>query len=229
MNIALPTVQTNQPPVPPAAPIQDSKTPLKKTSPAWTDVRVEWLKKLWGDGLSASQIAVEMGDITRNAVIGKVHRLGLGKALTDEQRSHRQGARNRAGRPKRQVIRARKPGQPIEFAAPYIPAEVPPPDLQFLCTLDDLGSNTARSGDSMKCRGPVGEPGTEGFRFCGSPDATMPGPYCDFHKRMFYQPGSALGSRVRPIRVSSGYLDRVRAPSLECAEHTPGTIPVIVE
>ena len=43
----------------------------------WTDERVELLKKLWADGLSASQIAGELGGITRNAVIGKVHRLGL--------------------------------------------------------------------------------------------------------------------------------------------------------
>src|SRR5690348_2830003 len=43
----------------------------------WTDERVEQLKKLWADGLSASQIAAELGGITRNAVIGKVHRLGL--------------------------------------------------------------------------------------------------------------------------------------------------------
>jgi GcrA cell cycle regulator len=43
----------------------------------WTDERVERLKKLWADGLSASQIAGELGGITRNAVIGKVHRLGL--------------------------------------------------------------------------------------------------------------------------------------------------------
>src|SRR3954462_1051819 len=43
----------------------------------WTDERVEILKKLWTDGLSASQIANELGNVTRNAVIGKVHRLGL--------------------------------------------------------------------------------------------------------------------------------------------------------
>ena len=43
----------------------------------WTEERVELLKKLWAEGLSASQIAAELGGITRNAVIGKVHRLGL--------------------------------------------------------------------------------------------------------------------------------------------------------
>ena len=50
---------------------------------AWTDERVETLKKLWGEGLSASQIAGRLGSVTRNAVIGKVHRLGLsGRATT---------------------------------------------------------------------------------------------------------------------------------------------------
>ena len=44
---------------------------------AWTEERVEQLKKLWTEGLSASQIANRLGDVTRNAVIGKVHRLGL--------------------------------------------------------------------------------------------------------------------------------------------------------
>src|SRR5262247_872403 len=49
----------------------------RKDIASWTDERVELLKKLWSDGLSASQIAAELGGITRNAVIGKVHRLGL--------------------------------------------------------------------------------------------------------------------------------------------------------
>jgi hypothetical protein len=44
---------------------------------SWTDERVELLKKLWADGLSASQIANQLGGVTRNAVIGKVHRLSL--------------------------------------------------------------------------------------------------------------------------------------------------------
>jgi GcrA cell cycle regulator len=59
---------------------------------SWTDERVEKLKELWGDGMSASQIAKILGGVTRNAVIGKVHRLGLsnrgaapgGQAVPDE-------------------------------------------------------------------------------------------------------------------------------------------------
>src|SRR4051794_33937208 len=49
----------------------------------WTDERVELLRKLWIDGLSASQIAAELGNVTRNAVIGKVHRLGLSGRAKD--------------------------------------------------------------------------------------------------------------------------------------------------
>ena len=57
---------------------------------SWTDERVELLKKLWADGLSASQIAGELGGITRNAVIGKVHRLGLsGRAKSPSSAAQR--------------------------------------------------------------------------------------------------------------------------------------------
>src|SRR5205085_10182830 len=57
---------------------------------AWNDERVELLKKLWSEGLSASQIAGRLGGVTRNAVIGKVHRLGLsGRATTSRIKSHR--------------------------------------------------------------------------------------------------------------------------------------------
>src|SRR3972149_3775965 len=54
---------------------------------AWTDERVELLKKLWAEGLSASQIAARLGGVTRNAVIGKVHRLGLSGRATSSRSS----------------------------------------------------------------------------------------------------------------------------------------------
>ncbi|MFO6465682.1 GcrA family cell cycle regulator [Jannaschia sp. KMU-145] len=52
---------------------------------AWTDERVETLKRMWGEGASASQIAKELGGVTRNAVIGKVHRLGLSNRQTADE------------------------------------------------------------------------------------------------------------------------------------------------
>ena len=56
---------------------------------SWTDERVEVLKKLWGEGQSASQIAKELGGVTRNAVIGKVHRLGLSNRATSSSSNPR--------------------------------------------------------------------------------------------------------------------------------------------
>jgi len=68
----------------------------------WTDERVEQLKKLWESGLSTSQIAAELGNITRNAVIGKVHRLGLsGRAKSPSSAV----PRPRKARPSQHMVR----------------------------------------------------------------------------------------------------------------------------
>ena len=76
---------------------------------SWTDERVELLKKLWGEGLSASQIAGRIGSVTRNAVIGKVHRLGLsGRATTSRMKTHRPSRqRMAANNAKRAVVKPR--------------------------------------------------------------------------------------------------------------------------
>ena len=73
---------------------------------SWTDDRVETLKRMWGEGQSASQIAKELGGVTRNAVIGKVHRLGL---------SNRAGSGGNAGKA------AAKEKVPSKPAAPKAP------------------------------------------------------------------------------------------------------------
>ncbi len=73
---------------------------------SWTDERVETLKRMWGEGQSASQIAKELGGVTRNAVIGKVHRLGL---------SNRAGSGGNAGKA------AAKEKAPAKPAAPKAP------------------------------------------------------------------------------------------------------------
>ena len=76
---------------------------------SWTDERVETLKRMWGEGQSASQIAKELGGVTRNAVIGKVHRLGL---------SNRAGAGGNAAKPAAKE-------KPAVAAAPVKPAAKP--------------------------------------------------------------------------------------------------------
>ncbi|WP_342076329.1 GcrA family cell cycle regulator [Yoonia sp. SS1-5] len=91
---------------------------------SWTDERVETLKKMWGEGQSASQIAKELGGVTRNAVIGKVHRLGL------SNRAGSGGATAKAA-PKEKPAAAAKPApKPTPKAKPApVPAVKEEPEL----------------------------------------------------------------------------------------------------
>src|SRR5690606_32515155 len=93
---------------------------------SWTDERVELLKKLWSDGLSASQIAAELGGITRNAVIGKVHRLGLsGRAKSPSSST----PRPRKARSSGHMIRVQRPQVRGNTALAYDYEVEPEPEL----------------------------------------------------------------------------------------------------
>ncbi len=144
---------------------------------SWTDERVEVLKKLWSDGLSASQIAKELGGVTRNAVIGKVHRLGLSGRATPSRPPSRVIRTTRLPRP---VLRPalRLAGATLP-PAPPIPIEAQPlPNGEFATVLD-LSEHI--------CKWPIGDPGDEKFQFCGR--KTKSGaPYCEAHARMAYNP-----------------------------------------
>lgn len=162
----------------------------------WTDERVELLKKLWSDGLSASQIAAELGGVTRNAVIGKVHRLGL------------------SGREKPsagQASKPRKPPAPVRPQHPrpmqmfrgnaalalneapsvkaYVvsePVAAPKPVLEIASPVcSPVTIMELREG---MCRWPMGDPSSSEFRFCGSRTAGVSGPYCAHHAMIAYQP-----------------------------------------
>ena len=92
----------------------------------WTDERVELLKKLWADGLSASQIAAELGGITRNAVIGKVHRLGLsGRAKSPSSTA----PRPRKARSSGHMMRVPRPSMRGNTALAYDYDAEPEPEL----------------------------------------------------------------------------------------------------
>src|SRR5579863_2741845 len=141
----------------------------------WTDDRVELLKKLWLDGLSASQIAKQLGGVTRNAVIGKVHRLGLSGRATPSQPSR---TVFKAPRPPRPAA----PSQPIHrrIAEHHAPAPRPPyVELPGTATVLTLGAHM--------CKWPIGDPSSDDFTFCGR-RAGDEGPYCVDHARLAYQP-----------------------------------------
>ena len=169
----------------------------------WTDERVETLKKLWGEGLSASQIATEIGGgITRNAVIGKVHRLGLsgrGKAKAPPP-----------ARPKAKAVPAPSAPAPVPPARPAaIVAPVPPalaveavPEPQPVAVADEVGLPLSERVTIMDlresmCRWPMGDPTKPEFRFCGARSVTGL-PYCSHHAQVAYQP---VADRKRDRRL----------------------------
>ena len=159
---------------------------------SWTDERVEVLKKLWSDGLSASQIAAKLGDVTRNAVIGKVHRLGLqGRATTSRIRMARPRS-NIALFPARSAqVQYRTFGnaalkiavEPLERRAATI---IPLRALPELEAAPDLVVTLAELTETM-CHWPVGDPLEEGFHFCGR-RKDFGGPYCKHHSALAYNP-----------------------------------------
>jgi GcrA cell cycle regulator len=146
----------------------------------WTDERVAQLTKLWADGLSASQIAAELGGITRNAVIGKVHRLGLsGRAKSPSSSSPRPRKARSSG-----MLRVSRPSMRGNTALAYDYDMEPEPELieiplEQRKTLLQLNEKT--------CRWPVGDPGSADFFFCGG-EAANELPYCSYHSRVAYQP-----------------------------------------
>ena len=156
---------------------------------SWTEERVSVLKKLWAEGHSASQIAKQLGGVTRNAVIGKVHRLGLSGRATPSRPVKRPP---RLARPKPRVL----PDGSVKVAAPAAPetpevrpaaerTEVMAP-LPPLQQADGEPASILTLRDSM-CKWPIGDPGNSNFHFCGA--RSKPGnPYCETHVVQAYQP-----------------------------------------
>jgi len=170
---------------------------------SWTDERVEQLKKLWIDGLSASQIAQELGGVTRNAVIGKVHRLGLsGRA---KSASHSSIARQK--RPARSSFNqkpARASTRQLSNSQARLQASADPAALALLeeaatapvalkLILTELTERT--------CKWPIGDPQAEEFHFCGN-ESREGTPYCGYHNRIAYQP---VTDRRRDRKIESAY------------------------
>jgi GcrA cell cycle regulator len=189
---------------------------------SWTDERVETLKKMWGEGQSASQIAKELGGVTRNAVIGKVHRLGL---------SNRSGSQAAPAADKPAASRAKakpaaKPAPAPEVkSAPGRATEIPPPAPVNLRTKiipagqplppqpsaneispEALASVREVEKKSKKitlmeltertCKWPVGDPATDDFWFCGL-GVQSGKPYCEAHVGVAFQPMSSRRDRRR--------------------------------
>ena len=192
---------------------------------SWSDERVELLKKMWGEGQSASQIAKELGGVTRNAVIGKVHRLGLsnrsgtGKSAdaSKSKADAKPAAKPRAkpSKPATKPAAAEAPA-PEAPAAPLmtraraaiIPAgqRLPPQpsaneiDPAALAKVSEIEKKAKKLGlmelTERTCKWPVGDPATDDFWFCGLP-VQAGKPYCEAHVGVAFQPMSSRRDRKR--------------------------------
>jgi GcrA cell cycle regulator len=177
----------------------------------WTDERVERLKRLWAEGLSASQIATQLGGVSRNAVIGKVHRLNLPgrvkaggtqaatrtapKRTTSAPRAPNFAARTTTNpaRTAPQAVGVAAVAQEVEAVQPTelrAPSNVVVPMSRKL-SLTDLTERT--------CKWPMGDPLKDDFHFCGS-DSADTSPYCKYHARLAYQP---VNERRKAANISA--------------------------
>ena len=155
----------------------------------WTEDRVGALKKLWLEGQSASQIAKQLGGgVTRNAVIGKVHRLGLsGRAAPSQPaRTTFRPARVRPAAPAQPSAPRRiEAVQPRPMVAAPTPPAPPLPDMPGTATVLTLGAHM--------CKWPIGDPSSQEFSFCGR--RASEGVYCMEHARVAYQPQVRKGAK----------------------------------
>lgn len=161
---------------------------------SWTDEQIDLLQKLWLQGMSASRIAKELANgVTRNAVIGKVYRLGLSgrpKAAASggaaqSPRPQKAAPQPQSPRPQTLVIQGN-----TALVAQAEPMAAPEPVLGrkaevviALCepvTIADLRETM--------CRWPIGDPTAAEFRFCGAKKLPGVGPYCACHAGVAYQP-----------------------------------------
>lgn len=170
----------------------------------WTDERVELLRKLWSEGLSASQIAAQLGGVSRNAVIGKVHRLKLssrGRSATPAARQKKSVAAISGV-----VAAVKSAAKPAAIVGPVV-SSVGANALQ--AQFDAVPANRptiqrpAETGvvipisrrlrlvqlNERTCKWPNGDPLSEDFSFCGN-EAGDSGPYCTYHARIAFQPAS---------------------------------------
>jgi GcrA cell cycle regulator len=177
---------------------------------SWTDERVELLKQHWQEGKSASQIANLLGHgLSRNAIIGKVHRLGLaGRAKS----SNSGGSRARQSAPQHAVRRVVSPratiagprivrGATALALAPQPVTEAEPETFESVVLPMSLRVTIVELKEAM-CRWPLGDPASPDFRYCGSPVSS--GPYCAHHCGLAYQ----------PVQDRRRDRDRDRRPSL---------------
>ena len=139
---------------------------------SWNDEKVSKLKELWGKGSTASQIAEIIGGISRNAVIGKAHRLNLSSKIKTRSASSNQILNNN---PEENNLKQRQ-SKKNKFKSLLIEKDFEPENPKKLEELDE-----------NSCKWPIGHPEEETFYFCGR-SSLKDFSYCKLHLLYAYQP-----------------------------------------
>jgi GcrA cell cycle regulator len=163
----------------------------------WTDERVELLRKLWSEGLSASQIAAQLGGVSRNAVIGKVHRLKLssrGRATAAPTHKKKANPSTGASKGSRPASAHRHVTASIGATALQVQFDAEPVARHHLRPVENVVVPISRRLKLVElsertCKWPNGDPLAEDFSFCGN-DSKEGGPYCNYHSRVAFQPAA---------------------------------------
>jgi GcrA cell cycle regulator len=166
------------PALPDPAAIPPAPQRLPASNATWTPERIEQLRSCVGSGMTCSQIAAAIG-VSRNAVIGKIHRLGLSSgrpAGAPARVNCPPRARHPRGPTQRRLLRLAYAQAPLDEIMSNVAVISPQP-----CSLLDI--------DRHQCRWPIGDPATTNFLFCGN-DAIAGLAYCVGHARMAYRVSS---------------------------------------
>lgn len=171
-----------------------------RISLTWDEDRTALLKHLWAQGLSCSECADRIGGITRNAVIGKVHRLGLPGRATAQRKPIERKAPLR-----KKVVKARKSPW-HQFLEKIEDAPQPPPGVVEQ-PIPLHQRRTVETLEAHDCRWPIGDPQDADFHFCGA--KKLEGlPYCECRARRAFQPvtGRSHSASLRYSTMAGGFV-----------------------